>query len=383
MINRKNGQAYNDALLLILSFLILFNFGCMTKKNITIAIENKEVEIQEKINDSEKTFENDITTINLETPILESAISSTGKYLAVVSGSEIIIYTISGMNPEIFASAKINGAVHVRWRPDETQIAIGSNDKNIYIYDVQKEMILYKTQVSDNGSPYFEWSNDGNWIMAIVNQPTLDSRNVAARLYRVEDGFELAKELYFSTKNAMKWRPVSFDWNKDSPEKMQLLIRVSHDVAYYDKAINEFRYFDFPNLTEFGYLGIYWLENDEFLIINDVSDPTRSIYFVNGNEIVNDFLSDQAETSAVSAGWHGVISDDKTSFASFENNSINIYRINNKELEYIGGVKVNDLSWEHRLMINWRTKQAYVYKWSDTKFIVYDISNILDKQSGR
>ena len=92
------------------------------------------------------------------------------------------------MNPEIFASAKINGAVHVRWRPDETQIAIGSNDKNIYIYDVQKEKIVYKTQVSDNGSPYFEWSNDGNWIMAIVNQPTLDSSNVAARLYRVEDG---------------------------------------------------------------------------------------------------------------------------------------------------------------------------------------------------
>ena len=82
---------------------------------------------------------------------------------------------------------------------------------------------------------------------------------------------ELVKEL-FSTEDAMKWRPVSFDWNKDSPEKMQLLIRVSHDVAYYDKVTNEFRYFDFPNLTEFGYLGIYWLENDEFLIINDVSD---------------------------------------------------------------------------------------------------------------
>lgn len=378
MSNRKKGQPYNNSLLLVLSILILFNSGCMAKRNINTAIDKKEVEIQEKVDNSEKAFDSDTATINLETPILESAISSTGKYLAIVSGSEIIIYTISGMDLEIFASAKINGAVHVRWRPDETQIAIGSNDKNIYFYDVQKEMIVYKTQVSDNGSPYFEWSNDGNWIMAIVNQPTLDSSNVAARLYRVEDGLELVKELFFSTEDAMKWRPVSFDWNKDSPEKMQLLIRVSHDVAYYDKVINEFRYFDFPNLTEFGYLGIYWLENDEFLIINDVSDPTRSIYFVKENEIVNDFLSDQVETSAISAGWYGVISDDKTSFASFENDSINIYRINDKELEYIGGVKVNDLSWEHRLMINWRTKQAYVYKWSDTKFIVYDISNFLD-----
>lgn len=311
-------------------------------------------------------------------------VSPNGTKLAIVSlmKKKIAIYDIQDEGLIELTSFAVERGYRLRWSPNGRFIAFGDLNSNLSIYDFERDEIVDTVFVGVSYSPHFEWSLDSQWIMAMAMQPSLDPTFLAAKMYRVNEGkLIFDREFHFPQDMIdKKGFAVNFDWNRNSPETVQALIRTYTDITFFDEQENQYHYFDFDNLIEFGYLGTYWLENNEFLIINNSSDDLITIYFVTGDKITYTQKAEIVESPEIYGIHSSVLDDSKKVLVSYGwgHESINIHCIQDHELIHVGGIQLpNTQKMGSFLIINSVKKQIYTYNKGDREIHVFDLDEFL------
>lgn len=360
-------------LLLLISSLTLA--ACLPSKNEIQSLCRRKVSVTYMV---PNVFEIDYSLEDVQ-------VSPDGTKLAVVSllKKKIAVYDIQDDGLIGLTSFAVERGYRLRWSPNGRFIAFGDLNSNLSIYDFERDEIVDTVYVGVSYSPHFEWSLDSQWIMAMAMQPSLDPTFLAAKMYRVNEGkLILDREFHFPQDMiGKKGFAVNFDWNRNSPETVQALIRTYTDITYFDEQENQYHYFDFDNLIEFGYLGTYWLENNEFLIINNSSDDLITIYFVTGDKITHTQKAEIVESPEIYGIHSSVLDDSRKVLVSYGlgHESINIHCIQNQELIYVGGIQLpNTQRIGDFLIINSVKNQIYTYSKGDREIYVFDLDEFLN-----
>lgn len=336
-------------------------------------------ECESFINPQNNHIENPTTRIIVfEESFKDGQFSPDGSLFATVGINGLKIYSFVNKEPFLIQERKFLGHIEfVRWSPDGKLIALGSTDKYLYLYDIDKQEITNWRNVGSYHAPYMEWSSDGRYIFTLTGSPFFDPENVIGRLYESE-GLRFAKEYYYPKDQIGFQTPLTFDWDRDNPEEANVLIRTNYDFLYLDGENEKSTSFKFDNILPNSYTEVFWIGQKNFLALNYYSKE-ESVIFISDGE-VKKITSAQISSDINDRGniYKGTLNRSNNLLVSFGGPGILFHCIGEGELVYLGAINYPDFHFSDRIIVNWETKNAYVHKFQSNELIHFDLSNILN-----
>jgi len=295
-----------------------------------------------------------------EPQISHLAVSPDGQQFAIAdhSNDQVSIYSTIDSSYHLEKTIDVPSPGLVRWSPDGKVLGIASFDNRLRTYSYPQGVLIAEVRASEGYAPDFQWSTDGEWIMVLVRQPSSGRGEIFARLYQTAF-LILVKEYRLPS----GWEPngtvLNFDWNRDEPEKMQMLVRTEYGLFFMNGDDTNISYLDFPALDPLSIFEIHWIAADRFIAVSCSEVLKSCVHVVEKNEIIP---INPAEDYTVLT--NAVIDPERRWIAFLHHfTSLTVYTINPMLSEIIGEYAISGGNQFTKLTYNPQLQQVYVYDW--------------------
>lgn len=138
-------------------------------------------------------------------PIHEIATSPNGDTLAVAGSVGVWLYSLPGLEMTTLLPSREAGILAVNWSPDGSQLAAGSNDGRVQVWDVDNEQMTQTLAGHTDAVISVSWSGDGTQLAA-------GSRSARIKVWDVAGGQEVS-ELF-----GHLYEPYGLAWSPDNTQ---------------------------------------------------------------------------------------------------------------------------------------------------------------------